>query len=296
MKPSLSYYLTIWTLRLMGIKKIFSTDPINYQKLRKFDVYSPKSVFFKQRTIETCQILDSKITKVKSKRPTNTLLIFIHGGAFISGPVSHHWSAVKTIAKSTNYHVWLCDYPKAPEHDINTISQNIQAIYQTALTQYPSDNILFMGDSAGATLTTSLMQYLAQNKLPLPRKIVLISPVMDTSMTNPNIAAIDLKDPMLSVKGLLSAKKMCARNMELNNPLISPLYGNFSGFPKTLIFIAENDVISPDIELAVQKLEEANTDLEVIRGKNMPHIWPLLPVMKEAKTAMKQVIDFLNAS
>jgi len=44
----------------------------------------------------------------------------------------------------------------------------------------------------------------------------------------------------------------------------------------------------------VQKLKTANTEVELVIGPGMPHIWPLLPVMKEAKIAVKNLIQKLD--
>jgi acetyl esterase/lipase len=76
--------------------------------------------------------------------------------------------------------------------------------------------------------------------------------------------------------------------------MISPLYGSFDGFPKTVLFLAGHDIMYPDQKLALEKFVQAKVDIEVIDEENMPHIWPFLPVMHEAKVALKQIIDKLN--
>ena len=116
---------------------------------------------------------------------------------------------------------------------------------------------------------------------------------MDATMVNKDIDAIDKIDPMLSKAGVLSAKMMCAGNTDLKNEIISPLYGNFHQFPKTILFLAENDITYPDQQLAVKKMKKSNIDVEIVFGDKMPHIWPLLPVMKEAKNALRELIKKL---
>ena len=115
---------------------------------------------------------------------------------------------------------------------------------------------------------------------------------MDASMTNPEIEKVDLIDPMLSKAGVVCAKKMCVGTNDLKNEMISPIYGSFEKFPQTVLFLAENDITYPDQKLLVRRL--INTNPKVIIGKNMPHIWPFLPVMKESKTALKEIIGILN--
>lgn len=294
MKQSLTYYITLFFIRLKGIKKKFSKDPINFREIRKEDIHHPSGKFFKQYLLRIFKVSDSLITEIGLNTNSDKLLIFIHGGAFISGPAQHHWKVVKEIANQSNFKIWMCDYPKAPEHKIGQISANIDLVYSKAIQYFRPNKISFIGDSAGGTLVTCLIQRLIKDKKELPQKIILISPVMDASMTNPDTIQIDKSDPMLSRIGVLSAKKMTVENDNLKSEMISPLYGSFEHFPQTILFLAENDITYPDQKLAVKKLIEANINHKVIIGKNMPHIWPLLPVMKEAKNALHEIIKLLN--
>ncbi len=294
MKQSLTYYIILLVIRLKGLKKDFSKDPIDFKKIRKGDVRFPKDKFFRRNKIRTFKILDSLITEIGLNHNSDKLLIFIHGGAFISGPAQHHWDSVKKIAKQTKYKIWMCDYPKSPENKISEISKNIDSIYDVALEQFQPNKISFIGDSVGGTLIASLTQRLIIKGVKLPEKIILITPVMDANMSNPDIEKIDDIDPMLSKIGVLSAKRMCVENDDLKNVMISPLFGNFNKFPRTILFLAENDIFYPDQKLAVKKIVDAKINLELIEGKNMPHIWPFLPVMKEAKTSLNEIIRIIN--
>jgi acetyl esterase/lipase len=283
-------------LKLKGIKKEFSKSPIAYKQIRNEDVHKPKGRFFEQNTIQTFTVLDSTITEIGLNKDARKLLLFIHGGAFISGPAQHHWDTLKEMAKRSDYKIWMCDYPKAPENQISKISENIDFIYFSALQNYAANQISIIGDSVGATLITALMQRLVLKKVELPSRIILVSPVMDSSLTNPEIKALDKVDPILSKRGVLSAKKMCAGKTDLKDPIISPLYGKFKGFPSTTLFLAQNDIMYPDGKLAEIKMKKSHVNIEVIEGNGMPHIWPFLPVMKEAKTALNKIIETINAN
>jgi acetyl esterase/lipase len=293
MKQSFTYYIVLLILKIKGIKKDFSQDPIDFKKIRKADIHRPKSTFYKQKIKRNFNVANTSITEVKAHENSKGLILFIHGGAFVSGPTQVHWDAIQKIATKTQKTVWMCDYPKAPEHKITEISENIDAVYAAALEAFSGNEISLIGDSVGGTLSTALVQRLVKTELELPHKIILISPVMDATLSNPDIEKVDLVDPILSKAGVLSAKKMCAENNGLKSPIISPLFGSFENFPTTVLFLAENDITYPDQKLAVQKIKESNVDLEVIDGKNMPHIWPFLPVMKEAKISLDEIIKHL---
>jgi len=294
MKHSLTYYITLFVLRLKGIKKQFSQDPIDYQKVRKEDVHSPKSSFFRSERVRRFQIADSNITEVKANNGAKKLIVFIHGGAFISGPAKHHWDTAKTISEKTSNTIWMCDYPKAPEHTIDVITQNIDHIYEKALEQFSANEIMLIGDSVGGNLIMTLVQRLVQSSSTIPNKLILVSPILDASFDNPAIDSIEPNDPILSKSGVRSAKKMAVGDRSLKDPIISPVYGSFEGFPETILYLGENDISYPDQVLGVEKMRNAGIELTVRVGEGMPHIWPFLPVMKEAKSSLSDIINQLN--
>lgn len=279
---------------MKGMKKVFGSNPINYQKLRKDDVLRPKGAFFKKSIKRTFRIQNTEVTEISHEKNPTKLLIFLHGGAFVSGPSDVHWQAIKEIVKRTDYTLWLCNYPKAPEHKIIEISHNIDEIHKAALDFIGAENISYIGDSVGGTLICSLVQRLIKSDQDPPEKIVLISPVMDASLTNPEIVTLEPHDPMLCKVGVLSAKQLCAEDVDLKDPMISPLYGSFKGFPPTLLFIAGKDLMSPDEKLAYQKMKEQKVNVELVKEKSMPHIWPILPVMREAKEGLNHIIKWLQ--
>lgn len=292
MNKSITYYLTLLVIKLKGIKKTFSQSPIDYLALRNDDVYFPNSRYFKTDKTSTFSILKTKIIQVNNNVDSEKLIIYLHGGAFVYGPAKHHWTTVESISKKTKYNIWMCIYPKAPESKIDEISINIDEIYQKALTHFKSENIILMGDSAGGTLAIALTQRLIKNNLSLPSKLILISPILDATFKNKDVNDIDKKDPMLAKAGVISAKSLCSEN--LNDVRISPLNGDFNFFPKTYVYLAENDISFPDQLLFASKLNEEKIDYSIQIGKEMPHIWPLLPVMKESKDALNQIIKNIN--
>lgn len=288
---SVAYRLVMLVLKLKGVKRTFSKSPIDVDQLRKEDIHVPTKRLLSGNTIVQFHIQQTTVTEISpSKAPASGFLIlYCHGGAFVYGPTELNWNSIARIVKRTQTKAWLVDYPKAPEAKIKEISANINRIYSEALKSYSPSKIILMGDSVGGNLVISLLQRLIEAGIAHPPKLILISPVLDASLSNPDIDRIDKTDPILSKNGALSAKKMCAGNMNLKDPLISPLYGNFKGFPTTHFFIAENDIMMPDQRLAINKMLEEDVAVEAIEGAGMPHIWPLLPMMAEAKLALSKI-------
>jgi acetyl esterase/lipase len=271
---SLTYYLTASIIKLKGIKTIFSQDPIDYLKLRKDDIHSPSNRDVLGLDFQSFIIKKTKVTEVLPKSESSeNVILYCHGGASISGPSELHWNSVAQLVKQTNMKAFLVDYPKAPEHQITEINENIDAVYEDILSKISSKNIILLGDSLGATLLILLVQRLIKKNLPLPKSLILVSPVLDASMTNPAIEIIDKADIMLSRKGIISAKTMCAGNISLQSDVISPIYGSFKNFIPTYLFTGTHDIMYPDSEIFVQKLRDENIPIHVLKGEGMPHIW-----------------------
>lgn len=289
--PSFSYYIVTSVLRLKGLKKIFSQDPIPYEKLRKEDIHKPSKRMLKGNGSTQFKVLNTLVTTLVPPQNKNDqfLLLYCPGGAFVSGPNMLSWDSLAKLAKNTGITAWMLDYPKAPESKILETTQNIDAVYAKALETYPASNIILMGDSAGGNLILTLTQRLIENTLPLPRRLIAISPAFDGSLNNPEIDKIDPLDCMLSKKGVTSAKKMCQGDLETTDPMMSPIYGSFKGFPPVDLFMGEYDILYPDQKLGRDKMKAEGVDLNVILGEKMPHIWPLLPFMKEATKSLNEI-------
>ncbi|GAA4380615.1 alpha/beta hydrolase [Hymenobacter koreensis] len=295
--PSLTYYLTASVIKLKGLKKTFSESPINYARLRKDDVHHPTKKHTLGLPFRTFAVGQASITEITPNEVSNpdVAILYCPGGAFVYGPTEINWHSIATLVKQTRLRAYLVDYPKAPENQIEAINRSIDEVYAHLLGQYEARNIILIGDSVGATLLTLLVQRLLQQPTrELPNSLILVSPVADASLSNPAIAAVDRQDIMLSVPGALSAKRMCAGDLDLCSPDISPLYGTFQGFIPTQIFIAERDIMRPDAELLAEKLRNAGAPLRVVRGAGMPHIWPFLPVMREAKQALNHIAQTIT--
>ncbi|WP_400191493.1 alpha/beta hydrolase [Hymenobacter sp. B81] len=297
--PSLTYYLTALVIQLKGLKKTFSESPINYHRLRRDDAPVPTSKHTLGLVTRRIPLGLGTLTELTPPKlsPPESAIFYCPGGAFVYGPTELNWQAVANLARQTGRRAYLLDYPKAPEHQIGTLNRSVDEAYAYLCERYAARNLVLLGDSVGATLLTLLLQRQLQTAAPaLPNRLILVSPVADASLSNPAIAALDARDLMLSPAGARSAKQLCAGPVSLQSPEISPLYGSFHGFPPTTVFIAERDIMQPDAERLAAKMTAAGVPVGVVRGAGMPHIWPLLPVMREARAALGELAVVISQS
>jgi len=153
--------------------------------------------------------------------------------------------------------------------------------------------IILMGDSAGGGFALAFTQYLKELNIKLPFKLILISPWVDISMSNPSICEYEKIDPILSRCGLVEIGKYWAGDLDVKDYKLSPIFGNLVNIPNTLLFAGENEILYPDICLLYDKLKYNGVNCEFVVGKNMNHDYPLYP-FKLCKIAREKIIEYIN--
>ena len=157
--------------------------------------------------------------------------------------------------------------------------------------EYCDDNLIMMGDSAGGGFSAAFCEYLAVKDMPQPKNIILISPWVDISMSG-DYDEVEY-DPMLGVDGAREMGKAWAGDLDTKDYKVSPLFGEVDKLPKTTIFIGTHEIIYPDIVKFYNKLQDNGVDAELIVGEEMSHVYPLYPMVPEAKEAFNRIAEIL---
>ncbi len=74
----------------------------------------------------------------------------------------------------------------------------------------------------GCGLSVAFCEYLAELGLNQPDKLILFSPWLDISMSNPKVADFEAVDPMLSAYGLIEMGKCWAGDLDIKDYKVSP--------------------------------------------------------------------------
>ena len=94
-------------------------------------------------------------------------------------------------------------------------------------------------------------------------------------------------DPWLGIPGGLEAIRMYSAGIDRSDWHISPLYGDLSVLPKTLLLTGSHDLLSPDNLIFAEKARAAGVEIEVVYEEGMFHVWPLID-MPEARARQGQ--------
>ena len=221
---------------------------------------------------------------------TENLVIYLHGGAYVSEIEDLHIIFCDKLAEKANATVFAPIYPLAPNHTFEETYAIVENLYELLLKfEKP---ITIMGDSAGGGLSAAFCEYLSANGLAEPEHLILISPWVDVSMSGDYDDYIDI-DPMLGVDGLVEMGKAWAGDIDTKDYRVSPLYGNIEKLPQTAIFVGTHEIFYPDILNFYNKLKDNGIDVELNVGEEMSHVYPLYPLVPESKEAFNRIAEIV---
>lgn len=222
-------------------------------------------------------------------------ILYLHGGAFVFEITRFHWKLIGELAERLSARVTVPIYPLAPEHDHHAIFGMGFAVYREVLAQSPPDRVVVIGDSAGGTMAVVLNMMARAEGLPRPSRQVLISPGLDMTMQDPRSRAFARTDPWLDIDGGMEAIRLYAGELDLTDWRVSPIYGDLTSLPPTLILAGERDLLTPGTLGFVERARAAGASIDLIGEPHMFHVWPLID-MPEARTARDHIVEWLSGS
>ena len=265
-------------------KKKFSQEaaPIPSSLKNKFDLI-------------TTEINGRRIWTFKPKQNVSKkVILYLHGGAYILNITKYHWNLIEELLHKTNATIIVPDYPLAPSASCTNVYKFVEVVYNELLFDIPSQNMIFMGDSAGAGIALGFAQELRNKNKTNPSQIILLSPWIDISMSNSAIIEFDKKDKILDTKGLQMAGEAYAGIVETKDFRVSPIYGNFSGLGKISVFIGAHDILIADTKKLEDRLKQENIPINYFEYPKMFHVWAIITVLPESQHAINQMALLLK--
>ncbi len=225
--------------------------------------------------------------------PEGGAILYLHGGGYTAGNIEYAVGFGSVLAAATGCRVFSAAYRLAPEHPFPAAVEDAYTAYRHLLDGgLTPGEIVLCGESAGGGLCFALTHKLKELGLPVPRAIVGISPWTDLTLSGASCRANQRSDPSLRYDMLASYARMYAAD-DLKNPLVSPLFGDVSGFPPTLLFAGEAELLLDDAVAMAHALERADVPCELHTAKGMWHVYVLYGV-REAREALCRIVEFLK--
>jgi acetyl esterase/lipase len=292
-KPSiLSQYLPRM-FKLLGGKK-YIEKKILKKEFGESPAPVPKSIAT-GRNIRVTTIHNRKVWTIKSsKDPSDKLILYLHGGAYIFNLKKFDWEFAESLTSQTNATVILPDYPLSPEYTCASLYAFMDELYKWIVTEHPSKKIILMGLSAGAGLALGYSMRIRDLGGRQPEQIILLSPWLDVTMSNHDILEIDRKDRILGINGLQMAGELYAGDLDLKNYRVSPIYGNLSDLGEVSLFTGTHDILLADARKMKLQFESLGIPINYFEYPKMFHGWMEFKELKESIVALEQIAGLIN--
>ena len=146
---------------------------------------------------------------------------------------------------------------------------------------------------AGGGLTLALVQALRPARLPQPGEIVLLSPWLDLTMSDPATLAQEAHDPVIKAESALAAARLYAGESPLDDPRVSPVYGKVEGLaPVTIFLTGTSDLLHADAKRFAERMRTEGQSIQLWEYPDMVHAGMLLP-LPEAAEARQRIAAML---
>lgn len=258
----------------------------HYKPSKKFNyaVYQSDSVKY--------EVLEPKI------KGSNKVVLLLHGGSYKVPLVDMYRRLAEKISKTLNYcTVYNLDYRVFPEHKHPAQIEDAVAVFQEMQRiGIEPENIVFIGDSAGANLALTSTLYMRDNEMTLPSAIVCFSLWGDMTNSGKSIIENCYRDPF---GGIARRKKTeehwdylhrisaFAKELDRSSPYVSPSFADYTGFPPVSLICGEAEMDRSANETAYKNMIKAGVDAELYMFDGMFHDFYLIGFFPESKKAFE---------
>ena len=192
----------------------------------------PRSRVLAACEVTTHQVRGRDVHVVRRRGATASdsgVVVYLHGGAYTNEIVDQQWAFVAALAQRAGVEVHVPIYGLAPHHTASEAVAFVGEVVDSVVSQ--GRRCVLVGDSAGGGLALVA----AQQARPQVREgvpgLLLVAPWIDLTMTNPEVDAVERSDPWLTGAGLHPIAQSWAGDLALDDPQVSPLFGDAGCWP-----------------------------------------------------------------
>ena len=230
------------------------------------------------------------------------IVLQLHGGGYY-GRMHNTYRDMAGLYNeiSKGYDVLSVDYRVAPEHPYPAALEDALAAYQWSMERgYPLEKLIVAGDSAGGGLALALCLYLRDHDIPLPAGIITMSAWTDLTKSGESYQENFDIDPIFGgTMDSLVYQEGYYKDSNPEIPYISPVNGDYHGFPPMLMQVGEYEMLLSDTKTVARHAMDAGVTVKdhighvtcvsdgfiVISGskRSMDRGWKVYPIFKKER-------------
>jgi monoterpene epsilon-lactone hydrolase len=252
-------------------------------------------------TMETAVIGGVKVfiltPKVIPPENQNRLLYHIHGGGYVYAPGEAGTGEATLMAGLGGFKVISVDYRMPPDFPYPAAMDDAMAVWKELIKMQKPRNIAVFGTSTGGGMTLALVLRARQEGLPIPAAIAPGTPWSDLTETGDTYKTNEWIDNVLvSYNGYISHSALLyANGRDLKDPQLSPIYGDFRGFPPAILTSGTRDLFLSLTVLTHRKLRQAGVEADLQVYEGMSHAQYLFDAdSPETKETFSEIARFFD--
>jgi len=222
-------------------------------------------------------------------------LMYLHGGGYIFPLLRPHWTIIRALIEATGATVTVPLYPLAPEHDHQPGWAMVDAVYEELVQTGAGKHLALVGDSAGANFALSVAIRRRAAGAPLPDRIILFSPWLDLTLSDPAARLVERRDGILAVDGAIQCGRWWAAEKDPRLPEFSPLYAELAGLPPMALFQGTHDIFIVDARSFQAKAIAQGAELHYFEYEGAFHVFMGALGTRESRDVYARVAAFLEA-
>ena len=188
-------------------------------------------------------------------------------------------------------------YRLAPEHPFPACLKDSMQAYKWLLRKgYAAEQIIIAGDSAGGGLTLSTLLAIRDAGLPMPACAYMLSPLLDVSDSAASRWKNAASDKALPAahKRAINPRLLYAGGYAVDDPLISPLFGDYQGLPPLYVQVSDSEMLLDDSLRMARRGHTYQVEVKVDIWRKVPHVWQAFPFLPESRDALCKAALFIR--
>lgn len=251
----------------------------------------PTSKQLRGLSIETKVVGGFPLHVVKSSKPSERVVVYLHGGGYVQPIAKQHWDLIGKIARETSSTVFMPRYGLASRHNVDDALDFLELVHkEVAGLGLP---VVIAGDSAGGGLALTIAQQGSWQKI--TKRLILIAPWVDSEWSYEDFERYENRDPWLLSQSLRYIAIVWSGRGDYKRVEVSPLRGELRGLPPTSIYVGDYDLLYQDSLALKEKLDAAGVQNTLHFQPGALHVYPLIP-SPVGTAAVRKILDEINQS
>ncbi len=246
-------------------------------------------------------IEDTRVADIACKQVTpegwsedGIVALYAYGGGYVSGSPFEDLVVALPLATHSGARIVMVDYRLSPEHPYPLPQQDMYRVYSALLENHGAERLALCGESAGGNQVLGLLLRLRDEGRDMPFCAAVLSPWCDLTNRGDSHVFNDGRDPSLNGRWVDLAAGLHANGHPLDDPGISPLYGNLAGLPPVMITTGSRDLLLSQCLRLAQRLRAAGTVCDLRVWEGLWHVFEFYPI-PEAETSIREIAAFVLA-